>query len=152
MAAPTAAVTVEDATVVLTANAPEFTNTLTDSGTYSPAIGTRVWEIDDEALAGETGTTVDVIFREPGDYVVTLTVTNADGTDDVTATINVVDPYSDLDYLPGTTRISPLLLPPEYRDGIMATPGLPTLKNVLAARDNGSILPAAAQDPAYEVD
>jgi len=68
--------------------------TLDASGATDPdgSVASYEWDLDGDGRYEATGRTVDHAFGEPGDYAVTLRVTDGDGaTDEVTRTVSVAE-------------------------------------------------------------
>lgn len=146
MTAPTATATVVGGPLTLTAAAPIASVVCTDTGTYDPVATGRSWKADTVVVTGAVDEVETISFCGPGTFTVVQNVVNADGNDD-TAGTNVVfsDGYSAPSYMTGevASRILPSALPAEYRDALVATPGIPTANKIYQARTYGSILPSA---------
>lgn len=150
MAAPVASIAIDPAEADLSDNGDPIgaaAVNATDEGTYDPAATARVWKVDGTALAAPDGAAVgdlddvDITFHAPGEYDISIEVTNGDGKDESdTTTVEIVDSYSDeFAMIPGTARIHPADLPWAYQNPLVASPGLPTAYGVLNAETTGTV-------------
>lgn len=149
--------TVTPTTVILTEDRPTVTLNAVESGSHSPAATARDWRQGTTSSGKTTASATLVIRRSLGasgaaaNTNINCLVTNGDAGGPV-ASSNVVVSVADAiaaAYVPttldGTSRVSPIALPKEYRDPTVATSGLPTAAELAAAKAYGTVLPSASQ-------
>ena len=127
--------TLTPATMVLTEARPSVTLVGTDTGTYTPAATSRRFRVGGVAIPDKTASPAQLRVQRAGTVAIDLQVTNADGTaDSADVTITVTDTVA-TQY----ANAKPLDLPLEYRDPMIATPGLVTAIDLANARQFGTV-------------
>lgn len=154
MAVPVATATVVGGPIDITDAVREGTVTITDTADpYTPAATGRSVKVGAATVdAGPQDVVSTLNMAAAGTYPVSINVVNADGNDDSTP-VNVVvtDDLADTPpatFTPtgGAPRVLQANLPAEYKDGTLATPGMPTVSGVNAARYFGSVGAIGATD------
>ena len=140
---------VQPTTIALQINRPSLAIDAVESGANGTVLaGGRVWRnVAVDSLVRDTPAVVNV--RRAGTILANCNVTNTDPLTAASAntTLTVTDAIaaSATTNLGTGTYIPMPLLPIEWRDPIIATPGLPTAAEMGAARQYGTVLPIVSQ-------